>query len=258
MPREFGYIPPSEQDSQWIYMKKGQNIAGYAIGILYLDKVWYPLMPGNVVNACTYPFPVRLKAVPNLDTPKLHSGDISNYKSILNAAKELEIEGVRAISSACGFFGHFHRQLADDMDIPVCLSSLVQIPWIRSSLKTNSKIGILTANASAITDKLLQSCGIDRRDDLVIRDLRYEKHFSAIMEDRGSFDNAAVRREVVTAAKELVENNRDIRAILLECSDTPPYASAVQKAVGLPVFDFVTMIKWLYNATAQKPYDGII
>lgn len=255
--REYGFIVPDDKP-QWIHMKKGQNVAGYSVGILYLDNVWYPLVPGNVVNANTYDFPVRMKAVPNLDTPKLHSGDPKLAEEIIRAAKDLEKEGVRAISAACGFFGHFHKEVAEAMDIPVCLSSLVQVPWIRTAMKRDKKIGVLTANASAITDDLLKSCYVDDPSVLVIRDLRNEPHFSAIMEDRGSFDNTEVRKEVVNAAMELVGNNSDIGAILLECSDTPPYAADVQRAVGLPVFDFITMIKWLHNATAQKPYMGII
>ena len=99
MQREYGYIGPEEQESQPIVMRKGQNVAGYSVGILYLDNVWYPLVPGNVVNACTYDFPVRMKAVPGLDTPKLHSGDPAIFGTLLEAAKALEQEGVRAISA---------------------------------------------------------------------------------------------------------------------------------------------------------------
>ena len=102
----------------------------------------------------------------------------------------MEQEGVRAISAACGFFGHFHTQLAEAMDLPVALSSLVQVPWILTTLKRTQKIGVLTANASAISPGLLKSCCIQDPGRLVIRDLRHEPHFSAIMEDRGSFDNA--------------------------------------------------------------------
>ena len=59
-------------DGRWYYLDQdGVMMFGWQ----YLDNVWYPLVPGNVVNACTYDFPVRMKAVPGLDTPKLHSGD---------------------------------------------------------------------------------------------------------------------------------------------------------------------------------------
>ena len=226
------------------------------MGILHLEDVWYPMVPGNVVNAWTYKFPVRFKEVTGLDTPTLHSGNPKAYEEVLKAAKKLEKEGVRAIAGACGFFGHFQRRLSDDMDIPVGLSSLIQIPWIRSMMKNGSKIGILSANASALTSEILASCGVDNADDLIMTDLRYAKHFSAIMEDRGSFDHCLVREEVVAAAKKMVEENPDIGAILMECSDMPPYAAAVQNAVKLPIFDFITMINYLNQATMQRPYDG--
>lgn len=251
-------MSPEEREHEWIDMPKGQNIAGYGVGILHLDDVWYPMVPGNVVNAWTYDFPVRLKAVKGLDTPTLHSGKPEVFELILAAAKELEKEGCRAISAACGFFGHFHRQLAEEMDIPVGLSSLVQVPWIQSTMKSSAKIGILTANAVAISDSLLEHCGIDSSDRLVIADLRHGENFSAIMEDRGSFDNAGTRREVVSAAVKLVEENPDIGAILLECSDMPPYASAIQAVTKRPVYDFITLIKWLNQSAMQRPYSGWI
>ncbi|GAH16512.1 unnamed protein product, partial [marine sediment metagenome] len=166
--------------------------------------------------------------------------------------------GIRALCSACGFFGNFHRQVAEALDIPVALSSLVQIPWIKSVIKPYQKIGILTADASSLTDQLLKNCFIEDPGLLVVKDLRHAPEFSAILEYRGQFDNGKVRDEVVGAALELLESNEDIGAILLECSDMPPYAYAVQRAVQLPVFDFITLIRWLHNATTQKPYSGHI
>ncbi|MDQ7860098.1 hypothetical protein RCO48_00760 [Peribacillus frigoritolerans] len=67
-----------------------------------------------------------------------------------------------------------------------------------------------------------------------------------------------VRKEVIEAAVKMVNENPDIGAILLECSDLPPYAADIQRAVKLPVFDFITLIKWAHFATSQKPYNGFI
>lgn len=255
--REFGYLS-SLEDNRVIRMKRGQNIAGYAVGILHIDDVFYPLLPGNVVNACTYDFPVRMKAVPNLDVPGLLSGDPRFGRPIIEAALELQKEGMRAVSGACGFFGFFQKEVAAALDIPVALSSMVQAPWIRATLKPGQKIGVLTADQASLTDRLLENCNIEDRDLLVIRDLRHAPQFSAILEGRGSFDNGEVKNEVVGKAVELVAENDNIGAILLECSDMPPYAAYVQRAVGLPVFDFITLIRWLHYAAAQKPYSGHI
>jgi len=88
--------------------------------------------------------------------------------------------------------------------------------------------------------------------------MRHESQFSAILEYRGHFDNAEVTNEIVNKALELLEEKEDVGAILLECSDMPPYAYAVQAATQLPVFDYITMINYLHKATTQKPYSGWI
>jgi len=255
--REYGYLTRG-LDEKDIYMKKGQNYAGYSVGILHIDDVWYPLVPGNVVNACTYDFPVKMKAVKDLDVPGLLSGDPSFGGAIVQAARELQEEGIRAVSGACGFFGFFQKQVAAALDIPVALSSLMQATWIKATLKPGQRIGVLTADLKSIKKELLENCDIHDPNLLVIKDLRHAPHFSAILEGRGHFDNGVVRQEVTRAACELVEGNEGIGAILLECSDMPPYASDVQRAVGLPVFDFITLIRWLHHATTHKPYTGHI
>lgn len=255
--REYGYLD-ERTSSTLVTQKRGQYISGYSVGILYLDECWYPVLPGNVANLGTYNFPVRLKKVPNCTTSRLLNGDESLLESIIEAAKELESEGARAISAACGFFGNFQDKIAEAVDIPVYLSSMVQVPWIKTGLKSNQKIGVLTAYENGMTEHLLKSCGISNLDDIVITDLSNLTEFSAILENRGTFDNEKLRYEVVTAAINLVNSNPNIAAILLECSDLPPYAADIQKHVKLPTYDFITLINWIHHTTTQRPYTGFI
>lgn len=255
--RQYGYLN-NENNSVKVKMMKGQNIAGFPIGILYIDDVWYPMMPGNIVNGYTFDFPVRLMPVEGLDIPRLFRAEESVLDDLIKACKKLQNEGVRAISAACGFFGNFQCQLAEAMDVPIAVSSLVQIPWIKSVIKPSQKIGVLTADQSSLTEDLLKNCGVTDIDQLIIRDLRNGAEFSCILEGRGEFDNGKVREEVVSAALSILEEDPNVGAILLECSDMPPYASDVQRAVQLPVFDFTTLIKWLHSSVAQKPYNGFI
>ncbi|TQR17926.1 aspartate/glutamate racemase family protein [Psychrobacillus soli] len=254
--REYGFIEKGRQSK--VHMKKGQYISGFSVGILYLDDCWYPILPGNVANLATYDFPVVLKVVPNCTQERIHVGDPMLVEDVIRSAKQFEAEGARVICGACGFFGNFQEQVANAVDIPVFLSSVVQLPWIKTGLKSTQRIGMLTADSHGITPSLYKSCGIDNPDYVVVKDLGRLPEFSAIIESRGSFDNDVVREEVVSAALELVRDNPDIGAILLECSDLPPYAADIQRAVGLPVYDFITMIRWAHMATAQRPYDGFI
>lgn len=255
--RKYGYLDHTNDDGI-VQMKRGQNIAGYSIGIIYNEEVWYPMMPGNVVNANTYDFPVRLMPVRGATCDRLFAGDPSLYDDVLTAAKALEKEGVRAISAACGFYGNWQSRLAAEINIPVAISSLVQVPMVAALLKPDQKIAVLTASKAGITPALLNNCGIANHQQLVIGDMYYAPHFSAIVEDRGSFDNGIVKKEIVDAALKLVAENPQIGAFVLECSDMPPYSSIIQEATQLPVFDFITLMKWLHSAVQQKPYCGFI
>ena len=52
----------------------------------------------------------------------------------------------------------------------------------------------------------------------------------------------------------LVAHHPDIGAIVLECTNMPPYAARVQEALGLPVFDVVTLIHHAHNAVIRRRF----
>ncbi|MDO4581643.1 MAG: aspartate/glutamate racemase family protein [Bacillota bacterium] len=256
--RQFGYFTPDNKD-QRVRMLDHQQIAGYSVGVIYIEDVYYPFVPGNVVNAHSYDFPVRMQPVPDLDIDRLFAADPTIADDIIALGQHMiDKEGVRALSSACGFFGNFHAQVAEALDIPVALSTIAMTSWIQTLIKPSQKIGVLTADAKSLNPGLFKSCYVEDPSRLIIKDLRHEPEFSCILEYRGEFDNAGVTSEVVGKAMELLEENADIGAILLECSDMPPYAYAVQAATQLPVFDYITMINFLHKATTQRPYCGWI
>ena len=47
----------------------------------------------------------------------------------------------------------------------------------------------------------------------------------------------------VAAAERLVARHREVAAIVLECTNLPPYADAVRAATGLPVHDITTLVR---------------
>jgi len=237
--------------------KQRQSWYGIPVGILILNAS-YPCIPGNVGNATSFPFPVRYKEVSEASIHRLiNEKDRALAEPFVNGARELEAEGVRAIAGACGFMALFQREIAEAVQIPVCMSSLLQIPFIRQILPRKKKIGILTANAGALTDDHFAAVGVEDRSGLVIQGLEESKEFrEAVLEEKGTLDSDVMQQEVVEAAKKMSASNPEIGSIVLECSDLPPFAYAVQQAVSLPVFDFITMIKHLQTAVVQHPYHG--
>ena len=237
--------------------KPGQAWYGESIGILILDAS-YPCVPGNVGNASTFSFPVRYEKVQGASIDRLlNKQDPELATPFIQAARNLRDHGVKAITGACGFMAFFQQEVAASVDIPVFLSSLLQIPFIHQI--TGKKVGIITANASCLTPKHFQATGIPQSLPMVIAGMENQTEFrEAVLEEKGSLDSSKIEQEVVQVAKELVASNPDVGAILLECSDLPPYAKVIQKEVDLPVFDFFTMINYVNTAYVRLPFTGFM
>ncbi|MBF0232406.1 MAG: aspartate/glutamate racemase family protein [Desulfamplus sp.] len=230
---------------------------GESIGILILDAS-YPCVPGNVGNASTFPFPVRYEKVEGASIDRLlNRQDPDLATPFIEAAVRLYKSGVHAITGACGFMALFQQEVAQSMDIPVFLSSLLQIPFIYQI--TGKKIGIITANASCLQLKHFTSTGISDKIPIVVAGMEDQEEFrDAILKEKGTLDSLKIQDELVEVAVSLLQQNPDIGSILLECSDLPPYAHAVQTAIGLPVFDFFTMINYVHTALVRKPFHGFM
>jgi hypothetical protein len=141
--------------------------------------------------------------------------------------------------------------------IPVCMSSLLQLPIISASLAPSRPIAVITADGTKLTNTFLARAGINVPNPIIIQGLENQSEFkAAVLDEKGSIDSALVEAEVVSATKEIKEAHPDLGAVLFECSMLPPYARAVQDSIGLPIFDFITMIDFLRAATHQKRYDG--
>ena len=237
--------------------KKTQAWYGESIGILILDAA-YPCIPGNVGNASTFDFPVRYEKVTGASIDRLlNQQDPDLAEPFIQAAARLQQSGVRAVTGACGFMSLFQQQVADTIDIPVFLSSLLQIPFIHQI--TQKKIGIITANASCLTSEHFTAAGVPQTLPMAIAGMENQVEFrDAVLREKGTLDSEKIQEEVVNVATALIQNHPDIGSILLECSDLPPYAHAVQKAVNLPVFDFFTMINYVHTALVRSPFSGFM
>jgi len=244
------------------YAKPGQVSYGEAVGILAIEN-YVPFVPGDTANATTYPFPVRFYRMEGVTVDRIFRHDRELYRIIKNAALGLKREGVRAVTSDCGFLALFQEQLAAEVGLPFFMSSLMQIPFAASMLDSGKSVGIITANAASLTDEVLSGAGIsdELQQRLLIRGLEDSKAFTdAVVEEKGYIDTELVEKAVVERAEELVsrggQEKRPLGALLLECSLLPPYAAAVQEAVELPVFDFVTMITYVHSAVVHDRYYG--
>lgn len=257
MSKKYEKVLKTVNDQSIFHSQKGQFLGGYTIGILAMD-IWYPKLPGNVANATTYDFPVLYKRL-DFDEPlDMLKGDPKLLPEVIKKGQELVNDGVRAIICACGYLGYFQKELSAALDVPVYTSSLLQIPLIKMGLKANQRIGLLCANKENMKDRLLASVGVNDSTILEIVGMSDQSEFQHILYNDLAFNNDTLTQQVVTKVQKMVANNPDIGAILIECSDLPPYAAAIQDATNLPVFDFTTMINWVHQSVQQKDYRGVL
>jgi hypothetical protein len=80
----------------------------------------------------------------------------------------------------------------------------------------------------------------------------------SILNNSPTLDQEAIEQEVVAVARDMVEKEPSVKAILMECSMLPPYSAAVQEVTNLPVFDYISMINYVYSAVVQKRYEGYL
>lgn len=230
---------------------------GHDIGILLIACA-NPFPPGDVGNASTFRYPVLYETIYDVTIDSLvNRGDRSMAGAVVAAARKLRDHGVKAITSDCGYMLLFQDEVASELDIPVMLSSLLQLPFIASTLAPEKAIGLVCANKPRLLPELLTKAYPVRTRPLHVVGMEDAPAFRhAILDEKGDLDAAAVEQEVVERAVRLVSEHPEIGAILLECSNLPPYAAAVQRATGRPVFDFITMIDHVQAASRRMPYVG--
>jgi len=138
----------------------GYGNYGQDLGILMLDTT-FPRIPGDIGNANSFPFPVRYKRVKGASPKRVvEEADPALLEPFITAARELEAEGVKAITTSCGFLALFQRELVAAVHVPLFSSSLLQIPLLYEIFGRGGKAGVLTARAAALTERHFEGCGV--------------------------------------------------------------------------------------------------
>jgi hypothetical protein len=224
--------------------KGGKSIYGAPLGILMLDAR-FPRIPGDMGNANTWPFPVLYRVVRGASpTRVVLDGAAGLLDAFIDAGRDLVDLGAEGITTNCGFLAIYQRELAEALAVPVATSSLMQVPWVQATLPTGKRVGVLTVSGSSLTPAHMDGAGIPRDTPFIGTEGGREFFRVLIQANAMDMDVAAAEQDILDAGRALVARHPEIGAIVLECTNMPPYASALREALGLPVFDIYSMINW--------------
>lgn len=232
----------------------GKAIYGAPLGILMLDAR-FPRIPGDMGNATTWPFPVLYRVVRGASPDKVVlQGARGLLPDFIDAAQDLVRLGAEAITTNCGFLSLFQRELAAAVGVPVATSSLLQVPWVQATLPPGKRVGVVTVSAATLTPEHLAAAGVPPDTPLAGTEGGREFYRVLIKGESDDMDVALAEQDVVDAGRALVAAHPEVGAIVLECTNMPPYAAALQAAVGLPVYDVYSLIAWFHAGLRPRSF----
>jgi Asp/Glu/hydantoin racemase len=238
----------------------GRTLYGLPVGILMLDTR-FPRPPGDVGNASTWPFPVRYRIVKGAESRRvIGTTDPALLEPFLDAARELEREGVHMITTSCGFLAIFQRELQAAVGVPMLTSSLLQVPLAARLIHPEQRVAIITSR-DELTERHYAGTGWSSKEIPVVvsvlpQDAVLTNVYSSKVPEvaRPEADPAVLERELVDAATETIREHPEVGAFVLECTNYVPYSAAIRRATGLPVFDLYTLVMQGYLATSGSEF----
>lgn len=236
-------------------VRGGASVAGVRIGILML-QTRFPRIPGDGGNASTWPFPILYKVVRNATPGRVVRERAHGLvDAFIDGARELVATGAGGIVTNCGFLSLYQKELAAACEVPVAASSLLQVPWVQALLPPGKRVGVLTISPDSLTPAHLEAAGAPA--DTPIGGTAPDTEFARVLlHDEDALDVSRAREEVVGAGRALLDTHADIGAIVLECTNMPPYAANLSATLGVPVYDFYSLVCWFHAGLAPRRFHG--
>ncbi len=218
------------------------------LGIIMLDTS-FPRIVGDIGNPKTFDFPVQYEVVAGASPERIVlQADRDLINPFIEAGQRLINNGARILTTSCGFLVLFQIELSSALCVPVLSSSLLQIDIAKSMIKKDQRVGVITANKLSLTASHLAVIGVEI-DSVEIVGMEHSEEFSSVfLGEKQTLNVKKCSAEMEEVASKLISSYPDIGAIVLECTNMPPYSNVVRKvAGGRSVFDIVTMINYAYS-----------
>lgn len=255
---------PRNPRIQSIQTSAKRHCYGMGLGIIILDEM-YPGFPGDTRNASAYPFPIQYEIAEGLDGKELlfQANKSSFLAPIEKAAKKLEKIGCRAIAGECGYFAYFQKDITRCVNIPVFMSSLLQVPLAQQLIGDDRVVGILVFSKKVLSDKHLEAVGVRSNSNYAIEGILESDRCPELTNLYMSPDPLSrsacyekIEAELTELAIDFYQRYPNMGALLLECSGMQPFARSIQQAIDLPVFSWGTLLDYAYSVSVHRDYYG--
>ncbi|KIT17872.1 hypothetical protein [Jannaschia aquimarina] len=211
-------------------------MAAPALTVLMLDTA-FPRIPGDVACPASYREPVEILRVPVTVAQAVHWQpellDVAPFEAALARARG------ELVTTSCGFLAPWHDHLARLADRPF-LASVLNAPPVEESL-------LLTYDACALGPAHLAGWR-----NVAFTGLPPDGHLRDVIGNgRDRIDFARAEAEVVATVH---QNLTDQEAVVLECTNLPPFAPALRMATERPVHHILTALEALRPGLVRREF----
>lgn len=214
------------------------------LGILML-KTGFPRPPGDVGNPATWAYRTLYKVVEPADVAAVvRDGPLPTalVDAFIAAGRGLVAEGATLITTSCGFLVTAQRALEEALPVPVVTSSLLQIAAVQDGLPAGRRVGVITFDSRRLSPAHLAAAGAPVDTPVAGLESGRELH-RVIAGDLPELDKEAAEADVLATGRALRAACPALGAVVLECTNLPPYREALSQDLGLPVHDLVTLVE---------------
>jgi hypothetical protein len=210
-------------------------------GVIMLDTR-FRRPPGDIGNPETFGGRAIYEIVPGAEANRVvraGAPDPALLEPFLAARDNLVGAGAGLVTTSCGFLVRFQEALAEDCPVPVITSSLTALPAL---VARHGRVGVITIHSGRLTPDYLVAA--TAAPDTPVEGTEAGSEITRkLLGDAPELDLAAAERDVVEAGLRLAARVPGLGAVLLECTNMPPYRAALAAALGLPVFDILTVLE---------------
>ncbi|EOD24466.1 hypothetical protein EMIHUDRAFT_115912 [Emiliania huxleyi CCMP1516] len=236
-----------------------------AIGILRIDYS-YPPAPGDVDYPGSYYYRTVQEVAAGLTFEAAQEGrplTAQQREAMEGAIRRLEAaKGVVGITGDCGFLMNYQVDARRMSHLPCFISAMMQCHMLAASFAADEEFLVLTANGKSLAPKfgeMLSLAHVTRPEDQArfhILGCEDVDGFDAVAKGE-AVDVARVTPGIVALAKAAAARRPKVRAVLLECTELPPYADALRHALRIPVLDAITLVDFVHSASTDNPAFGV-
>ncbi|WP_245491845.1 MULTISPECIES: hypothetical protein [unclassified Mesorhizobium] len=194
-------------------------------------------------------FPIVAETVAGAWADNVIQGDPSLEAAYIAAAQRLVARGAVAITANCGYSVRHQAALAAAVGVPVAATSLILLPLLLRQYPVTTKIAVVAADASCLTDEMLGLNNSADKARVVIGGIEGGVMWQNEMKRPPPYtEPVQIQIELEACIEKLRTDNPDIGAILFECTLFPLVSPALRKKTGLPIYDVTTLCELTFAA----------